>query len=121
MPQNPFSRRALATGAVGAVALCMAAAGSVPASAAPDPGHHREGAGDPARSVASALRLMSTQEKVGQLFVQNVYGSDATTPDPRNVPLYGVASPAEAWTSSWRSGSPGRCGCGTRATTPTRR
>ena len=80
MPQNLFSRRVLATGAAGAVALCMAAAGSVPASAAPDPGHHREGPEDPARSVASALRLMSTQEKVGQLFVQNVYGSDATTP-----------------------------------------
>src|SRR5690606_9140839 len=26
---------------------------------------------------------------------QNVYGTDATTPDERNVPLYGVASPAE--------------------------
>ena len=38
---------------------------------------------------------MSTQEKVGQLFVQNVYGSDATTPDARNLPLYGVASPAD--------------------------
>src|SRR3954454_24740361 len=95
MPQTLFSRRALATGAAGAVALCMAAAGSVPASAAPDPGHHREGPQDPARSVATALRLMSTKEKVGQLFVQNVYGADATTPDPRNVPLYGVASPAD--------------------------
>jgi beta-N-acetylhexosaminidase len=95
MPQTLFSRRALATGAAGAVVLCMAAAGSVPASAAPDPGHHREGPEDPARSVASALRLMSTKEKVGQLFVQNVYGSDATTPDARNLPLYGVASPAD--------------------------
>jgi beta-N-acetylhexosaminidase len=38
---------------------------------------------------------MSVEEKVGQLFVQNVYGSDATTPDARNVPLYGVASPAQ--------------------------
>src|SRR6476469_2362046 len=87
MPQNLFSRRALATGAVGAVALCMAAAGSVPASAAPDPGHHREGAGDPARSVASALRPMSTHEKVGQLFVQNVYGSDATTRTSATSPV----------------------------------
>lgn len=38
---------------------------------------------------------MSLEQKIGQLFVQNVYGSDATTPDDRNVPLYGVASPAE--------------------------
>jgi len=38
---------------------------------------------------------MSTEEKVGQLFFQNVYGADATTPDARNIPLYGVASPAE--------------------------
>jgi beta-N-acetylhexosaminidase len=38
---------------------------------------------------------MTLEEKVGQLFVQNVYGSDATTPDARNLPLYGVASPAE--------------------------
>jgi beta-N-acetylhexosaminidase len=38
---------------------------------------------------------MSLEEKVGQLFIQNVYGKDATTPDSRNVPLYGVASPAE--------------------------
>jgi beta-N-acetylhexosaminidase len=95
MPQTLLSRRVLATGTAGAVALCMAAAGSVPASAAPDPGHRREGPKDPARSVASALRLMSTKEKVGQLFVQNVYGSDATTPDARNLPLYGVASPAD--------------------------
>jgi beta-N-acetylhexosaminidase len=95
MPQNLITRRAIATGAAGAVALSLAAAGSVPASAAPSPSHRGQGPKDPARSVASALRLMSTKEKVGQLFVQNVYGSDATTPDPRNVPLYGVASPAD--------------------------
>lgn len=45
--------------------------------------------------VQSTLVRMTLQEKVGQLFVQNVYGSDATTPDARNLPLYGVASPAE--------------------------
>ena len=80
MPQNLISRRVIATGAAGAVALSLAMVGSLPASAAPGRGHHREGPEDPARSVASALRLMSTKEKVGQLFVQNVYGSDATTP-----------------------------------------
>jgi beta-N-acetylhexosaminidase len=94
MPQNLISRRVLATGAAGAVAL-SAAAGAVPASAAPHPGRHGQAPPAPARAVAAALRLMSTQEKVGQLFVQNVYGSDATTPDARNLPLYGVASPAD--------------------------
>ena len=41
------------------------------------------------------MSRMSLEEKVGQLFIQNVYGKDATTPDSRNLPLYGVASPAE--------------------------
>jgi beta-N-acetylhexosaminidase len=43
----------------------------------------------------SALRGMTLREKVGQLFVTHVYGADATTPDPRNVAEYGVATPAE--------------------------
>ncbi len=45
--------------------------------------------------VTSTMARMTLEEKVGQLFVQQVYGSDATTPDQRNVPLYGVATPAE--------------------------
>src|SRR6185369_15368782 len=81
-------------GAAGAVAL-SAATGAVPASAAAHPGGHGQAPPAPVGAVAAALRLMSTQEKVGQLFVQNVYGSDATTPDARNLPLYGVASPAD--------------------------
>ena len=95
MAHQLISRRVLATGTAGAVALCVAAVGAVPASATPEPAGHGRGAAGPERSVAAALRLMSTQEKVGQLFTQNVYGSDATTPDARNLPLYGVASPAE--------------------------
>ena len=115
MAHQLISRRVLATGTAGAVALCVAAVGAVPASATPEPGGHAGAAAGPERSVAAALRLMSTQEKVGQLFTQNVYGSDATTPDARNLPLYGVASPAEvvrkyhlggviyfAWTDSVR-------------------
>lgn len=91
MPQqNVISRRLLAIGVPWAAALALVATGTVPAQAAPgsDP------PGQDAR-VAAALHSMSTKEKVGQLFFQNVYGSDATTPDPRNMPLYGVASPAE--------------------------
>ena len=45
--------------------------------------------------ATSTLARMTLEEKVGQLFIQNVYGKDATTPDARNIPLYGVASPAE--------------------------
>ena len=45
--------------------------------------------------VTSTMARMTLEEKVGQLFIQNVYGSDATTPDARNIPLYGVATPAE--------------------------
>src|SRR3954447_2600743 len=45
--------------------------------------------------VAATLARMTLEEKVGQLFIQNVYGGDAKAPDSRNLPLYGVASPAE--------------------------
>lgn len=45
--------------------------------------------------VTSTLKRMSLEQKIGQLFVQHVYGSDAQTPDERNVPMYGVSSPAE--------------------------
>ena len=34
---------------------------------------------------------MSTEQKVGQLFVMHVYGADADTADNRNVTEYGVA------------------------------
>lgn len=45
--------------------------------------------------VTSTLKRMSLEEKIGQLFIQHIYGSDAETPDKRNLPLYGVESPAE--------------------------
>ncbi len=90
MPNHVIFRRLLVTGVIGAVALATATTGSLPAQAAPAPG-----APGPDARVAAAMHSMSLQEKVGQLFFQNVYGSDATTPDDRNIPLYGVASPAE--------------------------
>jgi beta-N-acetylhexosaminidase len=90
MPQTVISRRFLTTGVALASVLALAATGSAPAQAVPT-----KGAPGPEARVAAALHSMSTQDKIGQLFVQNVYGSDATTPDPRNVLLYGVASPAE--------------------------
>jgi beta-N-acetylhexosaminidase len=90
MPQNVISRRFLTTGVAAASVLALAATGSASAQAVP-----ANGAPGPEARVAAAMHFMSTQDKIGQLFVQNVYGSDATTPDPRNVLLYGVASPAE--------------------------
>jgi beta-N-acetylhexosaminidase len=45
--------------------------------------------------VTSTMARMTTEEKVGQLFVQYAYGAGADTKDARNVPLYGVETPAE--------------------------
>jgi beta-N-acetylhexosaminidase len=45
--------------------------------------------------VTSTMARMTLEEKVGQLFVQYAYGSSADTKDARNVPLYGVETPAE--------------------------
>ncbi len=103
-----LSRR---TALTGAMAVALAGAGVPIAEAGgrgPDHGRHHGW-------VTSTLARMTLREKVGQLFVQQVYGSDATTADPRNLPLYGVGSPAEvvqkyalggviyfAWTDSVR-------------------
>ena len=90
MPQSFPSRRLVSAALAGGLGLALAATSVAPAQA-------HQGGDDHGRRgpIAQALRRMSLEEKVGQLFVQNVYGSDATTPDSRNIPLYGVASPAE--------------------------
>jgi len=49
----------------------------------------------PAQRAEATLAGMTLEEKVGQLFVTEVYGGDANTPDQRNVDAYGVATPAE--------------------------
>ena len=93
MPKNETPRPFLAAGVAWAAALAMIAATAmtaVPAQASSGSKHP-----SPDARVAAALQSMSIDEKVGQLFFQHVYGSDATTPDARNIPLYGVASPAE--------------------------
>ncbi len=111
MPRTPISRRRLlAAAAAATAAVSLTVAGSAPLAAwAESPGSGKE-------VKPGDLKSMSLEEKVGQLFMQYVYGSDATTPDPRNVPLYGVQSPAEvvakyhlggviyfAWTDSVRN------------------
>src|SRR6476646_363143 len=87
MPQSFPSRRLVSAALAGGLGLALAATSVAPAQAREEHG--------PRGPLQQALSRMSLQEKVGQLFVQNVYGSDATTPDSRNIPLYGVASPAE--------------------------
>jgi beta-N-acetylhexosaminidase len=97
MSTSDLSRRSVLAGGAAALAVGAAARSASAATGAdssPDavvPGEARGERG----WVTSTLRRMTLQEKVGQLFVQNVYGSDATTADDRNLPLYGVASPAE--------------------------
>ena len=75
----------------GTTAAALLGAGLLPAAASP-------GTVVPAGEngwVASTIARMTLEEKVGQLFVQYAYGSDADTADARNIPLYGVATPAE--------------------------
>ncbi|PRY59434.1 beta-N-acetylhexosaminidase [Knoellia remsis] len=88
MTPRPVTRR---TAIASAVAVSFAA-GAAPRSAFGTPLATPAG---PRGWVESTIARMTLEEKVGQLFVQNVYGKDATTPDDRNLPLYGVASPAE--------------------------
>lgn len=94
-PSRPsVTRRAAIASAVAATlaagALPMTSADAAPAA----PAAPSVTAGDKGW-VTSTIARMTLEEKVGQLFTQQVYGKDATTPDARNIPLYGVASPAE--------------------------
>jgi beta-N-acetylhexosaminidase len=48
-----------------------------------------------AQQAMNAMRGMTLEEKIGQMFVLFGYGPDAHKPDARNTTLYGVATPAE--------------------------
>src|SRR6476619_1987500 len=93
MSMSDLSRRSVLAGGLATTALGVtaggAAAAGAPAAATPTTVAGEEG------WITSTLSRMTLEERVGQLFIQNVYGKDATTPDSRNLPLYGVASPAE--------------------------
>lgn len=110
-PSVPLTRRSVLIGGAGAFAA--AAVGTRSAHAAP-PGDRAENGW-----VMSTLAKMTPEEKVGQLFVQEVYGSDPDKPDKRNLPQYGVEKPSEvvaklhlggviyfAWTDSFIGGPP---------------
>ncbi len=82
-----------------AVAVVLVTAMVLPSVAA---GDSFGGRGDDARirgKIISMIRHMTLEEKVGQLFVVEVYGQDADTVSPasaaENQALYGVNTPAE--------------------------
>ena len=76
-----------------AVLAGTAAVGS-PAAARPAP--EASSAVTTSTWVDQTLQGMTLEEKVGQLFVNYVYGPTAGTADPRNTDKYGVATGAEA-------------------------
>jgi len=85
-----FALASLATATVGA--LVPAAAVSAPP---PEPAQQRPPQITNLQQAAQALKGMSLEDKIGQMFVLFAYGPDAATPDARNTALYGVATPAE--------------------------
>ncbi|MDF4251213.1 glycoside hydrolase family 3 protein [Streptomyces sp. WMMB303] len=107
--QQPTSRRHLLATAAGTAAALGAT--TSPASAAARAAGSGELAGTmsgarPGRSAhassaavraraAALLRRMSLDEKIGQLFVIEVYGATAETEHDGNRELYGVPTPAE--------------------------
>ncbi len=107
--QQPTSRRNLLAAAAGTAAALGATASPAKAAARPVgsgelsgavPGHrhdrsaHASSAAVHARAAA-LLRRMSLDEKIGQLFVVEVYGASAETEHDRNRALYGVPTPAD--------------------------
>ena len=89
MSRSQLSRRAVVAGGAG---LAMLGASLSPALGAPTETYPTDAVNG---WVTSTMARMTLQEKVGQLFVQYAYGSSADTKDARNVPLYGVETPAE--------------------------
>ncbi|UNS97506.1 glycoside hydrolase family 3 protein [Streptomyces tubbatahanensis] len=108
MQQEPTTRRrviAAAAGvaaAVGATAPSASAASTTASSAASLAGHSGAPGSSPHGSpsairarAAALLRRMSLEEKIGQLFVVEIYGQTAETEHARNRELYGVSTPEE--------------------------
>lgn len=95
--QQPTRRQAL-TGAAGAAAGIGIAGAGGSAAASGTGANGPFGSGNAAavrRKVTGLLRRMSLEEKVGQLFVVEVYGQGAHTSHAKNQELYGVDTPAE--------------------------
>lgn len=88
-PSQPTTRRQILAG-VGAagIAAALALPGSTAQAAAEDKERNR-------RAARALLGRMSLKEKIGQLFVVEVYGKSADTEHAKNKELYGVSTPAE--------------------------
>lgn len=88
----PTARAALAA----AVALTAAAASVAAAAITPKAETTSMTASEPPSAwTDTAVRLMTLEQKVGQLFVATVWGKSATEAHPTNLARYGVATPAE--------------------------
>jgi len=95
-PHQPTTRRQILAGAGAAGAAGVAAAFGLTSATAGTA--HAAGTYDEARAKRAAratLRRMSLKEKIGQLFVVEVYGTEADTSHAKNKELYGVSTPAE--------------------------
>ncbi|WP_114561228.1 glycoside hydrolase family 3 protein [Desertihabitans aurantiacus] len=94
-PTSPVRPRTLLAGlAVAALTVGLAAS---PSEAAPkQPAERAESSrGFCTAWSRSTTRHLTLDEKVGQLFIQELYGPTATTRDARNVDFYGLETPAE--------------------------
>jgi beta-N-acetylhexosaminidase len=80
---------------VSAVAVVASLAPAAAVSAPPPEPRAQAPAITNLQQATQALRGMTLEEKIGQMFVLFAYGPDATKPDARNTALYGVATPAE--------------------------
>jgi beta-N-acetylhexosaminidase len=92
-PPQSTTRRQILAGAGAAGAAGIAAALALPAGTA-----HAAAAADEkdtGRAARALLRRMSLKEKIGQLFVVEVYGRSADSAHAKNEELYGVSTPAE--------------------------
>jgi beta-N-acetylhexosaminidase len=96
---SAFRRFALTTLTTLTATATVAAVAPSVALSAPPPEPEGPAAASPAIStvpqIAQALRGMSLEEKIGQLFVLFAYGTTGATTDARNTALYGVGTPAE--------------------------
>lgn len=94
--QQPTSRRNVIAAVAGAAAAIGVPASAATAAAPASPSATSSSSSRAVRARATALaRRMTLEQKVGQLFVVEVYGQTADTEHAKNSELYGVATPAE--------------------------
>jgi len=84
-----FSVASLAVATIGALVPAVAVS-APPPEKQPQPTRITD-----LQQAQKAIKGMSLEDKIGQMFVLFAYGPDANTPDARNTALYGVATPAE--------------------------